>query len=278
LKSILIAAPLYILRKECSEDLFAVLSRLGALGFNGVEFMGFFGKSAENVRDKMGELNMVPLGNYVEFSEFISDIRGTIDLHKKVGCRYITIGNIPKSGLPGGENFPETIKQLTQIGQTCREEGTTLLYHNHANEITNKIHGKYMLEEILDEIPEDCLALEPDLGWMSIGGADPIFFLNKYRNRCPVIHFKDFYASDISKIGNVGDLNDKRGTAETGHFEFRPVGYGIANIPSYVNEVLKCNPQWIVMDHDLSYERSSYEDLKISQSYVRQLLFIEGGK
>ncbi len=272
MKSTLIAAPLYILRKECSQDLLAVLSRLGTLGFNGVEFLGFFGKSAESVREKMGELNMVPLGNHVGFSEFISDIHSTIDFHKKVGCRHITIGNIPHSGLPGGEKFPETIKQLTQIGRICRDEGITLLYHNHAIELTHKIYGKYMFEVILDEIPEDYLALEPDLGWMAIGGADPVFFLDKYRNRCPVIHFKDFYASEISKIGNVGDLDHRRGTAEMGYFEFRPVGYGIANIPGYIHKVLECNPEWIVMDHDLAYERNSFEDLQLSQSYVRQLL------
>ncbi len=274
MKNILFASPLYILRRECAEDLFAVLTQLGNLGFNGVEFLGFFEKSAECVREKMDELNMVPLGNHVRFSDFVSDIQGTIDFHKKVGCRYITIGSIPQSGLPGSEQYPETIKKLTEIGMICRNEGITLLYHNHAFELAQKINGKYILEVLLDDTPEDCLAMEPDLGWMAIGGADPGFFLDKYRNRCPVIHLKDFYASDISKIGNVGDLDGKRGSEERGNFEFRPVGYGIANIPQYIHQVLECNPEWIVMDHDLAYERNSFEDLLLSLSYVRQLLKI----
>jgi len=269
MKNILFASPLYILRKECTEDLFKVLSKLGALGFNGIEFLSFFGKSGESVKEKMEELKMASLGNHVSFNEFKTDISGTIDFHKKAGCSYITIGSIPESGLPGGEDFKETIKQLIQIGKNCKDEGITLLYHNHAAELTKKINGKYMLEVILDETPKDLLALEPDLGWMAIGGADPSFFLSKYRDRCPVIHLKDFYSSDLSKTGNVGD---KRGTAENGNFEFRPLGYGIANIPIYMDKVLACNPEWIVIDHDLAYDRNSYEDLALSLSYVKKLI------
>lgn len=271
----LLASPLFILRRECSEDLFAVLDKIGAMGFDGVEFLGFFGKSAESVRQKMSELNMTPVGNHVGFNEFVSDMQGVIDFHKKVGCRFVTIGGISEEGLPGGEKFAETVKQLTRIGKACREEGITLLYHNHAFELTRKINGKHMLEIILDETPAECLSFEPDLGWIAIGGADPVFFLDKYRNRCPIIHLKDFYASDISKIGDVGNLNEKRGGDDRGHFEFRPIGYGIANIPGYLDKVLACKPEWIIMDHDLAYERSSFDDLQMSLSYTKGLLGLE---
>jgi sugar phosphate isomerase/epimerase len=254
--------------------LFAVLERLGAIGFQGVEFLSFFGRSAEDVRRKMEELNMSAVGNHVGFAELVSDTNGVIEYHRKVGCRFITVGNIPADGLPGGNSFKDTVKQLVQIGNACRMQGITLLYHNHAAELGEKLDGKHMLEVLLDEVPDECLSLEPDLGWMAIAGADPVFFLEKYKTRCPVIHLKDFYASDTAKIGNVMDLNGKRGSAERGCFEFRPVGYGIANIPQYIDKVLACSPEWIVMDHDLAYERDSFEDLKMSLEYTRQLLAI----
>lgn len=272
MKKIWMASPLFILRRECTGDLFAVLDKIGALGFEGVEFLGFFGKTAESVRQKMSELGMASVGNHVNFNEFVQDTNGVIDFHKKAGCGYVTIAGIPGDMLPGTGGFSEAVKQITRIGRACREAGITLLYHNHAFELKQKVNGKYMLEAILDETPEDSLALEPDLGWMAIGGADPVHFLNKYKSRCPVIHLKDFYASDLSKIGDPGDLDEKRGTAERGHFEFRPVGYGIANIPSYIDRVLDCSPEWIVMDHDLAYGRNSYDDLRLSLSYAKSLI------
>jgi sugar phosphate isomerase/epimerase len=272
MNKILLASQLYILRNECAEDLPAVLAKLGDIGFEGVEFLGFFGNSAETVRDKMDVLGLVSVGNHVSYNEFATDTSGVIDFNKKAGCSYITIGTIPQPGLPGREGFPDTIRELTRIGKACKEEGITLLYHNHALELSQKANGKFLLEAIMDEVHGDYLSLEPDLGWMAIAGVDPAYFLDKYKDRCPIIHFKDFYASDIAKIGNVGDLGEKRGSAENAYFEFRPLGYGIGNIPQYINKVLACKPEWIVMDHDIAYERDSYEDLRTSLEYTRQLL------
>lgn len=271
-ENVLLASPLYILRDECGKDLPEVLARLADAGFQGVEFLGFFGESAGAVHDRMEELKLTPVGNHVPYTELAADTVGVIDFHAKAGCRYLTVGGIPEEGLPGGRDFAGTVKQLTRIGKACRESGITLLYHNHAFELARKVQGRYMLEVILDETPGDCLSLEPDLGWMAIGGADPAYFLDRYRTRCPVIHLKDFYASDISRIGDAAGLGARRGTEENAFFEFRPVGYGIANIPQYINQVLACGPEWLVMDHDLAYERDSYEDLRLSLEYVRRLL------
>jgi len=51
-----LAAPLFILRQECAEDLMGVLERLAALGFDGVEFLGLFGHEPEAIRKKLDEL------------------------------------------------------------------------------------------------------------------------------------------------------------------------------------------------------------------------------
>ena len=130
-----------------------------------------------------------------------------------------------------------------------------LLFHNHAEELKNKINGKDVLENIFDSVRPDLLYCEPDLGWISIGGADPAYYLKKYKNRCPVIHFKDY-------------INTNDG------FLFRPTGYGIMNNAELYALSLTANPlpEWYVMDHDCAYERDSYYDLKISLEYFRNLI------
>lgn len=274
MKNILLCSPTYILRKECSENLFAVLSKLSEIGFDGVEFVGFFGRSAGDVRDKMKDLNIVPLSNHVGYAEISSDIKSVIDFHTKVGCRYIVVGGIPQNGFPGGSDFTDTKKQLIEIGRACKENGISLLYHNHAQEIRQKVDGKCVLEVLLDEIPEEYLALEPDLGWIAIGGGDPAYFLKKYLSRCPVIHLKDFYTNDASKTIGAGLTDRVRGLVDDWQIEFRPIGYGMANIPSYIDLVFACNPECIVMDHDLAFRRSSFDDLQLSLSYFRNLVRI----
>lgn len=117
------------------------------------------------------------------------------------------------------------------------------------------MEGKAALQYILDNTRPETLALEPDLGWMEVGGGDCAWYLATYRDRCPVIHLKDYYSSDNSKLGRVRDFVPARGGADRGHFEFRPTGYGVLNLPKLMPLCLSCEPTWFVMDHDLAYER-----------------------
>lgn len=267
-----IGAPLYILRDECEKDLFSVLEKLKALGFEGIEFLGFFGKTPGDIRKKLKELDLAAVGNHVDYYEFVKDPDKTIAIHKEIGCRFITVNGLPKEKFSDEAALSRYYEDVSMIGKRCKEQEIILLYHNHDRELTYKTGDKYFLEEILDHVPAENLSFEPDLGWMAVGGAKPEYFLEKYRERCPIIHLKDYYAEDTAKIGNVSELNGRKGDKEHSFFEFRPTGYGILNIPALMNKVMACGPGWILADHDLAYERDSYFDLKISLDYIRNLL------
>ena len=130
-----------------------------------------------------------------------------------------------------------------------------LLYHNHAEELKTKIDGKTILENIFDDTRPDLLYCEPDLGWISIGGGNPAYYLEKYKERCPVIHFKDYINTD-------------------GGFLFRPTGYGVLNNVKLYALSLSCNPEWYIMDHDCAYKRDNYFDLAISLEYFKNLMTV----
>ncbi|MDF2540498.1 MAG: sugar phosphate isomerase [Herbinix sp.] len=266
-----IASPLYILREECAEDLYGVLKKIKNLGFDGVEFLGFFGKDPKEISLKLKELNLTAIGNHVDYEEFKKDTDGVISSHKELGCNYITITGPNKQLLPDSTVIDTYIKDVTRIGKLCKDSGITLLYHNHDHELKYNIGESYLLEEILDRVPAEILSYEIDLGWIAIGGGDPAYFLDKYQKRCPIIHLKDFYAEDIKHVGNVHELGPKKGDENYSYFEFRPVGYGIANLPAFAKQIQLCNPEWLLADHDLAYERDSYEDLKISLEYIKNL-------
>ena len=161
---------------------------------------------------------------------------------------------------------------LEKIGEQARAYGITLLYHNHDDELIQHVEGQEMLDAILSATPKELLAFEPDLGWIEIGGGSSEYYLNRYVNRCPVIHLKDYYSTDRTKHGYVRDFLPQRGSAERGNFEFRPTGYGVLNLGKLMPLCLRCQPEWFVMDHDLAYERDSFDDLKLSLEYVRALL------
>lgn len=268
-----IASPLFILRNEAQKDLFAVLEKLSALGFDGVEFLGFFGKSPREIREKLDSLSLKAVSNHVGANEFIKDPDKVINDHLEIGCGYITISWSDGSIKPGMDGFDAIIKNIGCLARLCRDKGITPLYHNHAFEL---LTNPPMLDIIIDSCNKDGLCLEPDLGWIMTGQADPAAYLRKYADRCPVIHVKDVYAEDFSKIGSGGDLTARKANPDAGYFEFRPTGYGLLNLPKLMPLCLKCNPEWFVVDHDASYDRNIYADLKLSLDYTRNLLAIAG--
>lgn len=264
--TIRMGSPLYIVRADCEKDLFAVLRRLKEVGFDGIEFLGFFGHGAKEVRQQMADLGLDALGNHVPFKDLAADAEGVLDFHQEVGCEYLTVADLPL------ENFSNVAETLDRIAEKARARGMRLLFHNHDGELIDRVEGVEALQYILDNTRPETLALEPDLGWMEVGGGDCARYLTRYRDRCPVIHLKDYYSSDNSKLGRVREFVPARGGADRGHFEFRPTGYGVLNLPKLMPLCLNCKPNWFVMDHDLAYERDPYEDLKLSLDYTRALL------
>lgn len=265
--NIKMASPLFILRDEAQKDLFAVLEKLSELGFDGVELLGFFGKSPCEIRKKLDSLSMKAIGNHINADEFKKDPDKVIAEHLELGCSYITISWADISIKPGMDGFDEGVKNIGSLSRLCRDKGITPLYHNHAFEF---ISTPSMLDIILDSCEKDGLCLEPDLGWMIAGQANPETYLRKYAEHCPVIHLKDVYAEDFSKAS--GDLTSQKALPDKGFFEFRPTGYGLLDLPKLMPLCLKCSPEWFVIDHDSAYERDIYADLKLSLDYTHNLL------
>lgn len=270
-----IAAPMFILRQQCGKDLFAVLEKIHALGFDGVEFLGFFGHMPVDIRRKLDQLSLSALGNHVDYLQFSNHVPETIAAHKTLGCSYITIGGPPQNMLANKEFMQTYFNDLIRIGNSCRQHGLILLYHNHAFELFTQIDNTPLLNLILNNVASESMSFEPDLGWIAIGGGSPESYLDQYRRRCPVIHLKDFYAENPQQIGDISILGEKRGGPEHSYFEFRPTGYGIVNTPALMDKVKACNPAWLVADHDLAYERDPYADLKLSLDYLKSLLALQ---
>lgn len=269
MKNYKIASPLYIVRNECEKDLSAVLKKLAEIGYDGIEFLGFFGHTKEEVKQMLVDNGLEALGNHVPYADLCKDAEEIFAFHAYIGCSYLTVAELPL------ENFAEVSAKLDELAAKAKAAGITLLYHNHDQELIEKTDGKENLAYILDNTRKATLSLEPDLGWIEIGGGCCEKYLKDYADRCPVIHLKDYYSSDNSKLGRVREFVPARGTAERGHFEFRPTGYGVLNLPKLMPLCLACDPEWFVMDHDLAYERDSFYDLKLSIDFFRALLAMQ---
>ncbi len=268
-----IASPTYLFRNEAPKDLPEILPRLAQIGFDGVELCTFFDWDAAEIRRMLTETGLEAAGDNWPVYDLMEHPEEVVEWHRQIGAYSLTPSKFREEHQPGGEYFDEAKEWFARLGALCRQAGIRLLYHNHFGELRRKTaDGTEILEALMDSVPAQDLGLQPDLGWIQIGGGDPLRYLAKYRDRCSMVHFKDFYASDMDKIGDPFDLEGRRGGPERGHFEFRPTGYGISNIAAQVPYVLACRPAWVVTCQDTVYGRSRYDDLAAGLDCLRRHL------
>ncbi|MBO4501853.1 MAG: sugar phosphate isomerase/epimerase, partial [Clostridia bacterium] len=120
-------------------------------------------------------------------------------------------------------------------------------------------------------IPE--IDTEQDTCWVNVGGEDPAAYLVKYTGRAPVVHLKDFVMKNRSVRSGLYELIGIKPTerqADEGDFAFRPVGYGVQDVPAILEAAKKAGSEWLVVELDREcLGWSSLECIKRSIDYLK---------
>jgi sugar phosphate isomerase/epimerase len=176
---------MYSLRDITPEDLDGALKAVADMGYSMVEFAGFFGHSAEDVKAMLDKYGLVCSGTHSGLYDLLNDFEGTVKYHKTIGNKnYI----IPGHDLSTKEKLDTFIAQVNEIAPKLRAEGIELGYHNHSHEFFDMPEGYQIHREL--EARAD-LFFEIDTYWAYVGKQDPIATLERLKDRVPVIHLKD---------------------------------------------------------------------------------------
>ncbi len=247
MKKFPIALQLYSVRDRMAQDFEGTLAMVSAFGYDGVEFAGLYGKSAAEVKALCEKYGLTPISAHVPFVEMMKDPVGMMRLYGEIGCRYVVIPYLTEEYRPGNARFDEVIQGAKLLGAAAKEQGMTLLYHNHDFEF-KKIDGKYALDVLYESVPADLLQTELDLCWVRVGGEEPANYLRKYTGRAPVVHFKDFSGKIGGKMYALIGIEDD--TDASSDFSFRPLGMGCQNIPELLSAAEDAGADWIVVEQD----------------------------
>ena len=270
-----IALQLYSVRDDMASDFEGTLKKVKALGYDGVEFAGLYGKSAAEIKKMCDEIGLVPISAHVPFVEMIND-PDLLKTYSEIGCKYVVIPYLTEEYRPGADKFGEVIEGAKMLGKKANELGMKLCYHNHDFEFV-KINGEYALDILYKEVPADLLSPQLDTCWVNVGGEDPAKYVEKYSGRAPVVHLKDFHMSGKGKPAKLYQLigiDDGAQNAEQEEeaFGFRPCGYGVQNFPEILEACKKAGTSWVVVEQDQpSLGKTPLECAKMSIDYIKEI-------
>lgn len=275
MKNFKVGLQLYSIRDRMTEDMDAALKAVKEMGYDYVEFAGFYGHTAEEVKAILDKYELTAISVHQPIDPFLEDPDGIIEYFKTVGVKFAVIPWYEVEKFKGTEGWEKTVASFTAYGKALRENGIQLLYHNHDFEF-NKFEEKYLLDWLYEEIPAECLQPQIDTCWVHYAGEDPAEYMRKYSGRLEVLHLKDFECEKLGSghvyalIDDNGEEKEKPSKEEAG-FRFRPLGQGIQNFVEILAAAEETGVEYIIVEQDQCYDTPTLEAAKMSRDYLRTL-------
>ena len=191
---------LFSLRDITGNDLEGALKAVAEMGYKYVEYAGFFGHSAEQVKEWQDKYGLKCSGTHSGWGELLPEnIEATIAFHKTIGNpNYI----IPGADLSTLDKIIDFCAVMNKAQLRLAEEGISLGYHNHSHEFVVMPWGS----TIHSELEKRCnVFFEIDTYWAFNAGLDPIQVMNRLADRLRVIHLKDGHMGGQGKALGEGD-------------------------------------------------------------------------
>ena len=263
---------LYSVRDEMEKDLEGTIKAVAEMGYDCVEFAGYFGHTAEEVRAICEKYDIVPISVHQVHTPILENPEKEIGYLKTLGVKYCAIPYIGADVWK--DNYEKLVEEIKETAKLLDGTGIKLLYHNHDFEFYLKQGDKCVFDALYSDIDSSLLCPEIDVCWVHYSGNDPIAYVKKYGDVEEVLHLKDFECTNLANgpVYNLIDSEGKTGSdKESDGFEFRPVGYGRQDIKAILEAAEETNIKYVIVEQDNHPTNSSLEDAKISIEYLKSI-------
>lgn len=206
-----VALQLYSVRKDCEQDFWKTLKAVADMGYEGVEFAGYYGKSAQELKKMLDDLELKVAGTHIGLNTVLGDeLKKTIEFNKIIGNKFLIVPGLPPERTGSRNAWIETAKIFSDIAQKLKSEGMWTGYHNHMVEF-KPMEGELPWDTFCSNSTDDVVT-QIDTGNAMRGGAkteEVLEFIKRYPGRAITVHLKEFSATNDKAILGEGDMKWK---------------------------------------------------------------------
>jgi sugar phosphate isomerase/epimerase len=199
-----IGIQLYTLRDAMAADFEGTLERLAVLGYDEVEFAGYFGRTPAEVRSVLDGVGLAAPASHVAFEALRDELDRTVEVAASVGHGWVVCPWLPES-----ERTPDGYRGLAALlnraGAAARGAGLRVAYHNHEFEFEPLPGaGPLPMELLMERTDPELVDFELDLYWAARVGHDPLDWFRRHPGRFPLVHVKDMDGSPERRMVDPG--------------------------------------------------------------------------
>lgn len=196
---------LFSVRKECKADLPGTLKRVAEMGYEGVEFAGWYDRTAAELRDMTAEVGLQIAGAHLSLDVFDADkFEETVEFHKTLGNKFLIVAGIPKEQHGSKQAWHKTAARLNKAADKLAPHGMRTGYHNHWAEFT-EVDGELPWDIVFGNTKPEVI-MQADAGNALRTGCRIEQFFEKYPGRSPTTHLKEYSSSAANPAVGEGEV------------------------------------------------------------------------
>lgn len=245
-----IALQLYSIRDLMQEDFVGNIKKVSKAGYTGVEFAGYYGMDACETKKILDDNGLLAAGSHDPIELLKKDLTRAIDYALEIGNKYIICPYYPELVQGDADSFRRAAGLFNEIGDKCKKSGIRFGYHNHGFEF-KMLNGQYGLDILLANTEPELVCFELDTYWVQFAGANPVEVIDRYKQRCPLLHIKEMKNHE-EKVNTI-------------------IGKGIMDFKAIVATAKKYNVDWYVVEQEY-FEDDLIESVRAGCEYLESIM------
>lgn len=201
-----IGVQLYTVRSLMADDVAGTLDAVAAIGYEEVEFAGYFGHEAGQVRAWLDAAGLAAPATHLDLDALTgSALEATLEDATILGHGWLVVPWIPEA-MRTSDGYREVADLLNRAGSVAAAAGVRVGYHNHTFEFEvlegADAGGRTGYSLLLEHLDPGLVDLEIDLHWSAVAGVDALELFADQPGRFPLCHVKDLTAD--GRMADVG--------------------------------------------------------------------------
>lgn len=243
-----IGVQLYTLRSLMKDDFEGTLQSVADIGYDEVEFAGYYERSPSEVKSLLDELGLAAPSTHIPLNQLRNNLDAVIETAQMIGHTYVICPWLSEEERSSLEHYRELAQFFNEVGGQIQEADLQFGYHNHDFEFES-VDGQRPYDVLLKETDPERVTMEMDLYWIREAGYEPLTYFEQYPGRFQLCHVKD-------RVSDGG---------------MAAVGEGTIDFATIFAHSDQAGLQKYIVEHD--NPDAPLESIKTSYNYLKQLRF-----
>ena len=190
-KKIPVGLQLYSVRNECEKDLPGTVAAVAKIGYQAVEFAGYYGRDAKTLRKLLDDHGLQCCGTHIGLETLLGDsLPKTLEFNQTLGNKFLIVPGLADQYTKTRQAWQGTAVIFNELADKVKSQGMRVGYHNHTTEF-KELDGELPWDTFFGKTKK-AVVMQFDTGNAMQGGGDATVYLARYPGRAATVHVKPF--------------------------------------------------------------------------------------